>query len=381
MATAHPTMKQRIQYVTPAQHQTNNRVLVRRTPADVARPLILLPSYQYYSKRHLIDNYEFEAGILQVNRDIGPQVPRIFGQPPVAGNTRLAGTLPTPASGTRADVKNLALPPEREWTKEDELNNLCTAEQVGKTRVFSDQAVVQKKILNMKANIQATRDIYYLPFWVGGTIYHHEDSNSRQMEAAIARGTFPFIGTPATLAVDKFPATLSLLGMLEKLFTLDPNAPARSPTWMYTAFCTLVEWNCVRENRKTNHAGVLYGGVVQEQDKSSSGFKLIYLETHRREPGCWNKLPLPVMAIGQMLGLTKIYRMFGHQGSTPDCGSYALTTIENIVLRNNRPNLKNQHQIIDLPAVSPSADIGSPGKPLGVGPPSLRFTLPDWLRE
>lgn len=377
------TMEQRITYITPGDQQRQNHTLIRRPgTGSPTAPLILQPNFDYYATRYLIDPTDFEACYEEVKSAVVFDGLKTVGRGkvPATKGTKLKGKDPTPVSATKDQVTGGSFKPKQKWTEDDRKKGLCTAGDVFRSRHEHDLQQEQEKIYNEKTGrdgkggVAATNDIYMLPCRLYGVVYRPGDNNKDdQMKTAIDNGTFPLSG--ANLLLHRAPATLAFLGMLEQLFALDTSS--NPPTWKYNAFCSMVSWMVERGDTKTRHAGVLYGGVLRGHGKSAtSGFKVIYIETHPRDPGCENELPLSVIAIGQMLGVSQIIRMFGNQEYEPNCAAFALKTFENIVIGNSRPNLSNQHQVVPLRPARPAADTGA-----FTLTSSLQLVLPDWLRE
>ena len=366
------TLPERIRYITPAEQQTHSFRLI--PPPGSTSPPILEPSMDFYVSRFPVDNLDFEAAYKDLQKAVKPTGARLATQ-----DSRYGGRTVSPISATAVQVAQSPYKPFMHWTWDDVGKGLCEPGDWNTPRTNYDIEQEQKRLYRLKvgmggaSRVKATQDIFTFPGAVEGTIYNpRRHPEQRDIKNAIVGRTYPE-DQSRELLLHRTPAFLALLGFLDHFFTLDLSNNA--PHWKYRAFCVPVYWVTTRGDASTCHAGILYGGAVYDPATKEPGFKLIFFEPHPKDPGCFNEFPMEVILMGQILGLSRIYRMFGNQGDEDNCSAYALQTLANITLNNMRPDLKHQHQVVPLPLARPVTDGMRSARV------SFRLTLPDWLKE
>ena len=365
MASALPqtTVRQRITYSSVQQQATRPCRLFPSAEAvtRLRAQEILKPNFQSYKDRYLIDPMTFEQCLSKTGTTLesgGGQVYRVNRGPGLSAATQ------QDIDPARVTLHYTA---GRLWTMEDFLKKECHVSELRTSRQWKDQELELERIYNLKQNVQATQDIFMFPGHLGKILSRPGKQEQANVNQAIEDGTFPlFQGKPM---FHEIPIFSGFIGFLEHAFQVEQQA------WKYQAFCADVGWMMTRGDVQTYHGGVVYGGVMRDPQTGRSGFKLVFVEMHPQSSGRYAHLPLEVVALGQLMGLTKVYRVFGHQLNQPNCSTLALMTLQKIVLQDIRPDLqKGCYQEISLDPGKPAMDLTTPTS-------SLQMVFPDWMRE
>ena len=366
MASAHSqaTIRQCITYSSVQQETTRPSHLFPNSQAAsrFRGQGILRPSFDFYQDRYLIDPYSFEQCLSSTARTLANGAGQIFR----------VNQGPARSSATQQDIDPAQARQHytagRVWTVHDVANKECDVSDLMRSRQWRDLELEHERIYSAKQSVQSTGDIFMFPGHMGRIISRSGNQYQAAVNQAIKDGTFPlYQGKPIS---HEIPVFSGFIGFLEHAFKLKQQA------WKYQAFCATVGWTMTRGDVQTMHLGVVYGGVMQDPVTRTSGFKLVFLESHPQSSGRFENLPLEVMALGQLMGLTRIYRVFGSQGNQPNCSTLAMMTLQKIVLQDIRPDLQRGcYQVISLSPGKPSADSAT------IQTSSLQLVFPDWMQE
>lgn len=308
---------------------------------------IVEPSLKFMTQRLILDQHHFEGYQDDMQRmfaGFGPIAP-----PPVMNQGRLQDCVANQDFMGRLKYRH-----DKKWTmasfrKGDIPRNLVGTPMPIPDLMAQDMSDILEKHLRLPLHRQ---NVYIMPVLIERLRFDPHAFGDQQMLEYLKNNRVPEF--QCGLLNYNVCIQLALTGILAKMFTL--NLSTVPFTFQYDSFVAVVAWNYIREDRATNHCGIMHFlQMVHPDDPTNTPQPTLWFhEPHHENDGARNPLPLEVSATAQALDIPKVFRTFAEQDNIPNCSAFAHATLRKIALMGFKPSFQDAYQEIPVRPGMPS---------------------------